>query len=82
MTTRIEVRLILEKETKGALHYQEVDDGGQAIEQAAAKIGTLYLRKPALERGAPFPQSLRVTVEADGEVTLNEKTTERSHAVA
>ena len=44
----IEVRFKLEKETKGALRYQEVDEKGEVIEQAWAKIGTLYLRKSAL----------------------------------
>jgi hypothetical protein len=56
----IEVRFKLEKETKGALRYQEVDEKG---EQAWAKIGTLYVRKSVFERGAAFPQLLRVTVE-------------------
>jgi hypothetical protein len=60
----IEVRFKLEKETKGALRYQEVDEKEEAIEQAWAKIGTLYMRKNAFERGAAFPQALRVTVEA------------------
>ncbi|SRR6266540_1392421 len=59
----IEARFKLEKETKGALRYQEVDEKGEAIEQAWAKIGTLYVRKSAFERGAAFPQMLRVTVE-------------------
>jgi hypothetical protein len=43
----IEVRFKLEKETKGALRYQEVDEKGEVIEQAWAKIGTLYVRKSA-----------------------------------
>jgi hypothetical protein len=58
----IEVRFKLEKETKGALRYQEVDEKGEVIEQAWA-IGTLYVRKSAFERGSAFPQLLRVTVE-------------------
>jgi hypothetical protein len=62
----IEVRFKLEKETKGALRYQEVDDKGEVVEQAWAKIGTLYIRKSAFERGAEFPRSLRVTVETEG----------------
>jgi hypothetical protein len=57
----IEARFKLEKETKGALRY--LDEKGEAIEQAWAKIGTLYVRKSAFERGAAFPQMLRVTVE-------------------
>jgi hypothetical protein len=59
----MEIRFKLEKETKGALRYQEVDDKGEVIEQAWAKIGTLYMRKSAFERGASFPQTLRVTVD-------------------
>jgi hypothetical protein len=64
----IEARFKLEKETKGALRYQEVDEKGEVIEQAWAKIGTLFLhlRKSAFERGAAFPQLLRVTVETAG----------------
>src|SRR5258707_15846000 len=57
----MEIRFKLEKETKGALRYQEVDDKGEVIEQAWAKIGTLYVRKSAFERGAAFPQLLRLT---------------------
>jgi hypothetical protein len=30
----------------------EVDDKGQAVEQPWAKIGILYIRKSAFERGA------------------------------
>jgi hypothetical protein len=48
----MEVRFKLEKETKGALRYQEVDDAGKAVEQASAKIGTLYMRK---SRGSAWP---------------------------
>jgi hypothetical protein len=50
----MEIRFKLEKETKGALRYQEVDDKGEVIEQAWAKIGTLYMRKSAFEPGASF----------------------------
>lgn len=56
------VRMKLEKETKGALRYQEVDDADVPVEQIWAKIGTLYVRKTAFERGAQPPQSLTVTV--------------------
>jgi hypothetical protein len=63
--TVIEVRFELEKETKGALRYQEIDEKGEAIEQALAKVGTFYVRKSAFEQGAAFPQTLRVTVETE-----------------
>ena len=62
----MEVRFRLEKETKGALRYQEVARRGEAVEQAWAKIGTLYVRKSAFERGAAFPQALRVTFNTAG----------------
>ncbi len=59
----MEVRFKLEKETNGALRYQEVDDKGQAVDQAGIKIGTLYMRKSAFERGKAWPQELRVTID-------------------
>jgi hypothetical protein len=62
----IEARFKLEKETKGAVRYQEVDDKGEVVEQTWAMIGTLYVRKSAFERGAAFPQLLRITVEIEG----------------
>jgi hypothetical protein len=62
----IEARFKLEKETKGAVRYQEIDDKGEIVEQAWAKIGTLYVRKSAFERGTAFPELLRVTVETEG----------------
>jgi hypothetical protein len=58
----MQVRFKLEKETKGALRYQEVDDKGEPIEQAWAKINSFYIRKSAFERAQAFPQTLRVTV--------------------
>jgi hypothetical protein len=60
----MEIPFKLEKETKGALRYQEVDEKGEPIEQAWAKIGTLYIRKSAFERGSAWPKELRVTVDA------------------
>ena len=62
------VRLTFEKETKGALRYHEVDDKGAVIEQAWAKIGTLYLRKSSFTRGAAYPRDLTVTIETAGSV--------------
>ena len=60
----MEVRFKFENETRGALRYQEVDEKGEVMEQSRAKIGTLYVRKSAFERGAAFPQLLHVTVES------------------
>lgn len=56
------VAMMLEKETKGALRYQEIDENRQPIEQAWAKIGTLYLRKTAFERGRKPPAMLSVSI--------------------
>jgi hypothetical protein len=43
------VRLKLEKETKGALRYMEVDPHGNVeVDLADALIGTLYVRKSAM----------------------------------
>jgi hypothetical protein len=60
---QIAVRFKLEKETRGALRYQEVDENGEVIEQTWATIGSLYVRKSAFERAAVYPQALRVIVE-------------------
>jgi hypothetical protein len=62
----VEASFKFEKETKGTLRYQEIDEKGQVIDQVWAKIGTLYLRKNAFARGAKFPQNLRVTLECTG----------------
>ena len=65
-TPVIEVRFKLEKEPRKLLRYLEVDHKGEVIDQAWAKIGTLYVRKSAFERGSAFTQLWRVTVETDG----------------
>jgi hypothetical protein len=62
------VKFQFEKETKGALRYQEVDDTGATIDQAWARVGLLYLRKSGLERGEPFPRDLVVRIETSGTV--------------
>lgn len=57
------VTFALEKETKGALRYQETDGSGQTLKiEGGAKIGTLYVRKSALN--GEMPQKLKVTIEA------------------
>lgn len=62
MTTVIKFKL--DRETKGALRYAEMDDKGNIIDGADVyKVGTLYLRKHAFP--APFPQALKVTVETE-----------------
>jgi hypothetical protein len=60
---KITAEFVLERETKGALRYQEVDDKDQPVETVWAKIGTLYIRKTGFERGTEPPNRLTVTVE-------------------
>ena len=56
------VRMALERETKGAVRYQELDAAGKPVEAMdGAKIGTLYVRKSAFSGQAPT--SIQVTVE-------------------
>src|SRR6266516_1176948 len=59
----IHARFKFEAETKGAVRYHEMNDRGEP-EQMREKIGALYIRKTAFERGASFPQVLLVTIEA------------------
>ena len=60
---QFEVRFKLEKETRGALRYLEVDENGEVIEQAWAKIGSLHVNKSAFELRAVYPQRTRLTPE-------------------
>ena len=59
--TLFTVRFRQEKETKGALRYQEINDAGEDA-GAWAKIGTLYVRKTAFAQGATIPKELTVSV--------------------
>jgi len=54
----------IERETKGAIRYEEIGEDGEPIGQAWAKVGTLYVRKSAFERGVSPPERLKVTIEA------------------
>ena len=56
------LRFAFEKETKGAVRYQEVgDDGAPAF---APQVGTLYVLKSALP-GCKIPKALIVTITSD-----------------
>ena len=57
------VQMIFERETKGAVRYQEVDASGQPVEQTAALVGTLYIRK--FRFAGDIPSKITVTVEAN-----------------
>ena len=56
-----------EKETKGAVRYQEVDDQEQLIDQSNALVGTLYLRKDALSRNGfnMYPKEFQLIINAE-----------------
>ena len=55
---------VLERETKGALRYQQVDNNGKPVTtNNGAEVGTLYVRKTAFN-GSGFPKNLKVTLEA------------------
>lgn len=53
---------IVEKETKGAVRYKEVDGAGNDAFSPA--VGTLYVRKSAMSAGK-IPQKLTVTISAE-----------------
>jgi hypothetical protein len=63
MTTVFKIEMSLERETKGAVRYRELDDTGQPCEEAFGKVNTFYVRKTAFERGK-YPAKITVTVEA------------------
>ena len=57
MNTKL--KFAFEKETKGAVRYQEVgEDGAPAF---APQVGTLYVRKSAMP-GGKIPKTLIVTI--------------------
>lgn len=57
----IVLKFKLERETKGAVRYQETDNNGNELDIAnGAKVGTLYLRKTALS--GVIPANLQVTI--------------------
>jgi hypothetical protein len=56
------LKFTFEKETKGAVRFQEVgDDGAPAF---APHVGTLYIRKSALPSGK-IPKTLTVTITSE-----------------
>lgn len=62
MTNKVTATFKLEKPTKGALRYQEVASDGTVLTIGdGAKIGTLYVRKSALDGDQPQKISVEVT---------------------
>lgn len=60
---KLTTKLVLDRETKGAVRYQEMNAQGGSISTDAdgALIGTLYLRKAKL--GSTIPKSLSVVID-------------------
>lgn len=59
------IEFAIERETKGAVRYNEVDDDGNPISfDEGAVIGTIYLRKSQL--GGTVPEKLSVTIVTSG----------------
>lgn len=62
----ISARFKFVTETKGAFRYAEVDEAGEVVEMVNGKIGTLYLRKTALNGTRPEFLQIQVSpVEMD-----------------
>lgn len=57
------VKMILEKETPGAVRYQEVNDNGQKVDDAVAMLRQTYIRKLAFNGGA-IPKAITITIES------------------
>jgi hypothetical protein len=58
----VTLKFAFEKETKGAVRYQEVsDDGTPAF---APQVGSLYVRKSAMP-GSKIPRTLIVTIKGE-----------------
>ena len=60
----MKLSFIFEKETKGAVRYQEVTDSGEVAAVAEYKIGTIYIRKSAFASGQ-HPKAFTLTLEVD-----------------
>ena len=57
---KIAVQMLRIKETKGAYQYSEIDDDGNVIEDfREVKIGSIYVRKDALD-GKKGPKEITV----------------------
>ncbi len=55
------VKFALERTTKGAIRYQEVDEKGEKVPATAIEIGTLYVRKTMFD-GRDVPERLVVQI--------------------
>jgi hypothetical protein len=56
----ITAKLMFERETKGTFRYQEIDNAGEPVDFGQGKIGTLYLRKSAIEGERPHYIEIKI----------------------
>ncbi len=59
---KIEIQMVQERQTHGAIKYSEVDADGIRLSMRDGTIGSIYLRKTAFTSGA-YPVTITVTVE-------------------
>lgn len=57
---QLQLKMKLDRETKGAVRYRELDLGGE-VKQTNYYIGTLYMRKTSFPSGN-WPKDLTVQV--------------------
>lgn len=62
MANKTTLNFVKEKDTPGAVRYQEADDKGSKADRTVAKIGTLYVRKETFS-GGTVPDKLKVTLD-------------------
>lgn len=55
------VKFTIERQTKGAVLYKEVDSKGAAVSQGSAVVGSLYVRKNGFPDGV-IPQHIEVEI--------------------
>lgn len=68
----MKLRFVLNKETKGAVRYHEMGEGGTEVTGDDAFIGALYIRKANLGKvsgeyasNGTFPRYIEVTLESE-----------------
>lgn len=52
----------LDRQTKGALRYMEVNSDGKVLDQSSCTVGTLYIRKAAYSDGE-YPEAIRIQIQ-------------------
>jgi hypothetical protein len=78
MKMKVELSFEMIRETKNALVYGELDDKGNMLETAEAKVGTIYLKKSVT--GDKFPKTLHVTIEAETGKSASKKSDVKASA--